>query len=107
MACAAQSFSTRSVTNQRTPLLTWLKSLFTGSRIGLESTDGYHELLADLTHAQGHEVFLLNPLDTKHYARAMGNRAKTDRVDADSSLKNIRAFALTHPLQPISASWIA
>jgi transposase len=64
-------------------LLAWLKSLPTGSRIGLESTGGYHELLADLAHAQGHVVFLLNPLDTKHYARAMGNRAKTDRVDAE------------------------
>lgn len=83
VACAAQSFSTHSVTNQRTPLLAWLKSLPTGSRIGLESTGGYHELLADLAHAQGHVVFLLNPLDTKHYARAMGNRAKTDRVDAE------------------------
>ena len=81
--CAAQSFSTHSVTNQRTPLLAWLKSLPTGSRIGLESTGGYHELLADLAHAQGHVVFLLNPLDTKHYARAMGSRAKTDRVDAE------------------------
>lgn len=48
VACAAQSFSTHSVTNQRTPLLAWLKSLPTGSRIGLESTGGYHELLADL-----------------------------------------------------------
>jgi len=83
VACAAQSFSTHSVTNQRTPLLAWLKSLPTGSRIGLESTGGYHELLADLAHAQGHVVFLLNPLDTKHYARAMGSRAKTDRVDAE------------------------
>ena len=83
VACAAQSFSTRSVTNQRAPLLTWLKSLPTGSRIGLESTGGYHELLADLAHAQGHVVFLLNLLDTKHYARAMGSRAKIDRVDAE------------------------
>lgn len=83
VACAAQSFSTHRVTNQRTPLLAWLKSLPTGSRIGLESTGDYHELLADLAHAHGHVVFLLNPLDTKHYARAMGNRAKTDRVDAE------------------------
>ena len=43
----------------------------------------YGRLLADLAYAQGHTVFLLNPLDTKHYARAMGNRAKTDRVDAE------------------------
>lgn len=83
VACAAQSFPVHSVTNQRAPLLAWLKSLPAGSRIGMESTGGYHELLADLAHAQGHVVFLLNPLDTKHYARAMGNRAKTDRVDAE------------------------
>jgi transposase len=83
VACAAQSFPVHSVANQRAPLLAWLKSLPAGSRIGLESTGGYHELLADLAYAQGHTVFLLNPLDTKHYARAMGNRAKTDRVDAE------------------------
>lgn len=83
VACAAQSFPVHSVTNQRAPLLAWLKSLPAGSRIGLESTGGYHELLADLAHAQGHTVFLLNPLDARHYARAMGNRAKTDRVDAE------------------------
>jgi transposase len=83
VACAAQSFPAHGIINQRAPLLSWLKSLPAGSRIGLESTGSYHELLADLAHAQGHTVFLLNPLDTKHYARAMGNRAKTDRVDAE------------------------
>jgi transposase len=83
VACAAQSFPVHSVANQRAPLLAWLKSLPAGSRIGMESTGGYHELLADLAHGLGHTVFLLNPLDTRHYARAMGNRAKTDRVDAE------------------------
>jgi transposase len=83
VACAAHSFPVQSVLNQRTPLRAWLKSLPTGSRIGLESTGNYHELLADLAQAQGHPVFLLNPLDTRHYAKAMGNRAKTDRVDAE------------------------
>lgn len=83
VACAAQSFPVRSIANQRTSLLAWLKSLPAGSRIGLESTGCYHELLADLAHAQGYTVFLLNPLDTRHYAKAMGNRAKTDRVDAE------------------------
>jgi transposase len=83
VACAAHSFPVCSVTNQRATLLAWLKSLPAGSRIGLESTGGYHELLADLAHNQGYTVFLLNPLDTRHYAKAMGNRAKTDRVDAE------------------------
>lgn len=83
VACAAQSFPVRSIANQRTPLLAWLKSLPAGSRIGLESTGCYHELLADLAHAQGFTVFVLNPKDTRHYAKAMGGRAKTDRVDAE------------------------
>lgn len=83
VACAAQSFPVHIIANQRASLLAWLKSLPAGSRIGLESTGCYHELLADLAHAQGHTVYLLNPLDTRHYAKAMGNRAKTDRVDAE------------------------
>lgn len=43
VACAAHRFPVRSMTHQRAPLLTWLKSLPAGSRIGLESTGGYHE----------------------------------------------------------------
>ena len=83
VACAEHSFPVKSVPNQRAPLRAWLKSLPQGSRIGLESTGAYHELLADLAQAQGFTVFLLNPLDTRHYAKAMGTRAKTDRVDAE------------------------
>ena len=83
VACAERSFPVQSVPNQRAPLRAWLKSLPASSRIGLESTGAYHELLADLAQAQGHTVVLLNPLDTRHYAKAMGTRAKTDRVDAE------------------------
>ena len=83
VACAEHSFPSKSVPNQRAPMRAWLKSLPAGSRIGLESTGAYHELLADLAQAQGFTVFLLNPLDTRHYAKAMGTRAKTDRVDAE------------------------
>lgn len=105
VACAAQGFSTHSVTNQRAPLLAWLKSLPAGSRIGMESTGGYHELLADLAHSQGHTVFLLNPLDTKHYARAMGNRAKTDRVDAELIARLIaQEHARLRPYTPPTAN---
>ncbi|MDR4485568.1 MAG: transposase [Nitrospirales bacterium] len=83
VACAESCFPVQSVPNQRGSLRAWLKSLPTGSRIGLESTGAYHELLADLAQTQGHTVFLLNPSDARHYAKAMGNRAKTDRVDAE------------------------
>jgi hypothetical protein len=68
---------------KRTAVLAWLKSLPAGSRIGVESTGIYHELFAEAAHQLGFLVFLLNPKDTRHYAKAVGLRGKTDRVDAE------------------------
>jgi transposase len=82
VACAEGRFAPRKIGNRRAALLTFLKSLPAGSRIGMESTASYHELLAELAHKLGFVVFVLNPKDTRHYARAMGLRGKTDRVDA-------------------------
>ncbi len=82
VACSENSFPPRTVLNQRRAIVAWLKSLPKGSRLGLESTGRYHELLADLAHAKGLTVFVLNPRDTRHYAKALGQRAKTDRTDA-------------------------
>ncbi len=66
VACAEQHFPVHEIRNQRTALRTWLKSLPAGSRLGLESTKTYHEVLADLAHAHGPTVFLLNPMETRH-----------------------------------------
>lgn len=60
----------------------WLRTLPAGSSIALESTGRYHERLALAAHAKGFVVYLLNPRDVRHYARAMGMRGKTDRLDA-------------------------
>jgi transposase len=40
-------------------------------------------LFAEVAHQLGFLVFLLNPKDTRHYAKAVGLRGKTDRVDAE------------------------
>lgn len=56
VACAEESFATRKIANQRAALLVFLKGLSAGSRIGIESTGSYHELLADLAHQQGFVV---------------------------------------------------
>lgn len=82
MACAEESFFPRSIANRRAEIQAWLKTLPAGSRIGMESTGSYHELLAELAHQLGFVVYVLNPKDTRHYAKAMGLRGKTDRVDA-------------------------
>lgn len=82
-ACADASFTVRGVKNQRADLLAFLKGLPAGSRIGLESTGIYHELLANLAHKLGFVVYVLNPKDARNYAKAIGLRGKTDRVDAE------------------------
>ena len=64
VACSVGSFPTRTLSNQRTALLAFLKSLPAGSRIGMESTGTYHELFAMLAHKMGFVVFVLNPKDT-------------------------------------------
>ena len=83
VACSEESFPVRKVANQRTAVLAFLKALPAGSRIGMESTGLYHELLAHAAHQLGFTVYVLNPKDARHYAKAVGLRGKTDRVDAE------------------------
>jgi transposase len=83
MASATGPMAPHAVANERSALTRWLRSLPPGARIGLEATSHYHWCLADLAHALGFTVYVLNPRDTRHYARAVGARAKTDRVDAE------------------------
>jgi transposase len=83
VACSEGSFPTRKLANQRAALLAFLKNLPAGSRIGMESTGIYHELFANLAYKLGFIVFVLNPKDARHYAKGVGMRGKTDRVDAE------------------------
>ena len=48
----------------------------------MESTGRYHQLLATLACQAGLTVFVLNARDVYFYAKGMGARAKTDRVDS-------------------------
>jgi len=100
-ASAKGSFSRRKVPNQRTELKAFLKTLPAGSRIGMESTGIYHELLAELAYKLGFVVFVLNPKDVRHYAKGVGLRGKTDRVDADLIARMIaREHENLHPWIP-------
>lgn len=103
VACARQSFAAHSVANTTAGLRAWLKGLPKGSHIALESTGGYHQLLADLAHRMGFVVFVLNPRDVRHYAHAVGVRAKTDPVDAALIARYIaHEYPRLHPYQPLS-----
>jgi transposase len=72
----------------------WLQKHAAGQvSAGLESTSTYAEALAHWLHAEGHRVHLLNPERAACYARACGQRNKTDPADAVT----IAAFVATHP----------
>ena len=68
--------------NSAAGIQSWLDKLPAGSVIAVESTGRMHELLANMAHARGLSVYVLNPRDVRHYARATGMRGKTDRLDA-------------------------
>jgi transposase len=103
IACAARSFATQRIANERGAIRAWLRSVPRGSRLGLESTGSYHELLADLAHAAGLQVFVLNPRDLRRYAQAVGQRGKTDRIDAEMIARYIaREYAELHAYLPPS-----
>jgi transposase len=82
VACEEEAFAPRTLLNQHGALLVWLKTLPASSRIGMEATGSYHRLLASVAFDLGLVVYVLNPRDCRHYAKGVGLRAKTDRVDA-------------------------
>jgi len=70
------------IPNEAQSISTWLRELPPGACVAMESTGRYHQMLASLAHAAGLQVFVLNARDVHFYAKALGARAKTDRVDA-------------------------
>jgi transposase len=70
------------IANTAPGIAAWLAQLPVGSWIAMEASGCYHQLLAHLAHAAGMVVYVLNPQRIKDYARAVGQRGKTDRLDA-------------------------
>lgn len=77
-----ESTALNAIGNAPEPIAAWLTSLPAGSIVAMEATGIYHRLLAHLAHAAGMAVYVLNPQALKHYAQAVGQRGKTDRIDA-------------------------
>lgn len=53
-----------------------------GSHVICEATGGYEREVVAALHAAAIPVSVLNPARVRHFARATGQRAKTDRIDA-------------------------
>jgi transposase len=78
----AQTDTLRVIANSAPAIAAWLAQLPAGSAVAMEASGHYHQLLARMAHAAGMVVYVLNPQLIKHYGRAVGNRGKTDRLDA-------------------------
>jgi transposase len=74
-ACAA-------VRNQGGAVASWLAGLPAGAMIAVESTGECHMALVHEAIRAGMKVYVLNARDVYFYAKALGTRGKTDRVDA-------------------------
>lgn len=72
----------RCIPNNTQAISAWLRELPPHTRLAVESTGRYHQLLVQLASATGLHVYVLNARDVHFYAKALGARAKTDRVDA-------------------------
>jgi transposase len=70
------------IANTPEAIAAWLASVPAGSAVAMEATGVYHRVLAQLAHAAGMVVYVLNPQVLKHYAQAIGQRGKTDGCDA-------------------------
>lgn len=59
--------------------------------IGVEATGGYETVVAATLAAAGLPVVVLNPAQVRHFANALGKRAKSDPIDAAVIAQFIKA----------------
>ena len=83
VAYGGRSLAPHRIANERNAIKMWLRSVPRGSRLAMESTGDYHELLATMAQKAGLQVFVINPRDLRRYAEGVGRRGKTDRTDAE------------------------
>jgi transposase len=63
----------------------------TAQCIGVEATGGFETVVAATLGAAGLPVVVLNPAQVRHFANALGKRAKTDPIDAAVIARFVKA----------------
>ena len=88
------------IANSTAEIRKWLKSIPSHSMIAVESTGKLHLAVVRAALAAGHILYVLSPRDLHYYARSLGRRAKTDRLDALLIARYLqREHANLHPYQ--------
>ena len=65
-------------------LISWAKKFCPASEMVfvMEATGVYHQKLAHFLYLKGYGVAVINPQRIHHYAKSLGSRVKSDKVDA-------------------------
>lgn len=82
-------------------LVTWLKP-YGPSQVVLEATGGYEQQALGALHDAGLPMRRINPRQARHFAKATGQLAKTDRIDA-RTLAHVASVIDLVPFQPLDA----
>lgn len=82
IACADSTQAAKTIGNNRKAIEAWLEQLPKDAVIGMEATGRYHDVLADCAVRRGHRVYVINPKCLSQYAKGVGQRGKTDPLDA-------------------------
>ena len=61
----------------------WLRGVTGPAWLAVEATNRYHERVIEQAHGQGHRVYVIDAFKLSRYRDAVGQRAKTDRCDAE------------------------
>jgi transposase len=83
-------------------LVAWLKRLSVGVAV-LEASGGYERAAAQALRKAGLIVHIVDPKRVRDYARATGQRAKTDRIDARMIAEFGALVLLARPAGPAGA----
>jgi transposase len=82
IARANSNQAVMTIANNRRAIKAWLAQLPKDAVIGMEATGHYHCTLADCAALRGHRVYVINPKHLSLYAKSVGQRGKTDPLDA-------------------------
>lgn len=82
IACADANQAVKTIVNTRKAIEAWLAHLPEHAIIGMEATGRYHCTLADCAVLHGCRVYVINPKQLSLYAKGVGQRGKTDPLDA-------------------------
>lgn len=93
------------IDNERAAIRRWLRSLSGPVSLAVEATGCYHLELVDQAHAAGVVVYLIDPYRLSRYRDSVGERHKTDPVDARLLARYLaHERAELRPFQPVSAA---